>query len=33
MKAGPLLVLKLATYGVAALVTLATFAVLLSIGF
>ena len=33
MKAGPLLVLKLGTYGVAALVTLATFALLLSIGF
>ena len=33
MKAGPLLVLKLGTYGVAAAVTLATFALLLSIGF
>jgi fumarate reductase subunit D len=33
MKAGPLPLLKLATYGVAAAVTLATFALLLSIGF
>ena len=33
MKAGPLPSLKLATYGVAALVTLATVAILLSIGF
>ena len=33
MRAGPLLVLKFATYGVAAVVTLATFALLLAIGF
>jgi len=33
MKAGPLPSLKVATYGVAALVTLVTFLVLLSIGF
>ena len=33
MKAGPLVVLKFGTYGVAAAVTLATFALLLSIGF
>jgi fumarate reductase subunit D len=33
MKAGPLPLLKLGTYGVAAVVTLATFALLLSIGF
>ena len=33
MKAGPLNVLKLATYGVAAAVTIATFFLLLAIGF
>ena len=32
MKAGPLLLLKLGTYGVAAAVTLATFALLVAIG-
>jgi fumarate reductase subunit D len=33
MRAGPLLVLRLATYGVAALLTLVTLALLLAVGF